>query len=214
MPVTQVQRKTRLLLQFTSMCSSTLQGVDCPYGRRCKFAHSSEELRAKPDLRGTSMCSRFIAGKCRAGEHCRFSHAVPDEHYSFQSSLEEELSPVETPASSLQWNYTCTPPLPPPGLCLPPSFQGMVLPRSQEVFVTGQECNRWRDYVASFDHQFDEKMDVHMSSFVGDVPFQEDGGREPTATPFRNNGQDWIAGPFSPLQDEVTQPVILMRMSL
>merc|ERR1719421_907427 len=39
----------------------------------CRFAHSPEELRSRPNLMKTSICRAFQKGKCR-DENCRFAH--------------------------------------------------------------------------------------------------------------------------------------------
>jgi len=46
----------------------------CKRGQECTFAHSSEELRAPPDLRCTRLCHDVISkGRC-ADTQCRFAH--------------------------------------------------------------------------------------------------------------------------------------------
>ena len=39
----------------------------------CHFAHSSSELRAKPDFRKTVLCTAWQSGECIA-ERCRYAH--------------------------------------------------------------------------------------------------------------------------------------------
>eukprot|EP00933_Yihiella_yeosuensis_P036874 TRINITY_DN30687_c0_g1_i1.p1 TRINITY_DN30687_c0_g1~~TRINITY_DN30687_c0_g1_i1.p1 ORF type:complete len:251 (+),score=37.65 TRINITY_DN30687_c0_g1_i1:96-848(+) len=93
-PGHQVKRKTQKILRFTSMCNNLAQSGNCPYGSKCKFAHSWSELRAKPDLRGTAPCSRFLSGRCRAGSRCKFAHIEPDSEDSsstrYSTSYDDE----------------------------------------------------------------------------------------------------------------------------
>eukprot|EP00929_Paragymnodinium_shiwhaense_P101353 TRINITY_DN64369_c0_g4_i1.p1 TRINITY_DN64369_c0_g4~~TRINITY_DN64369_c0_g4_i1.p1 ORF type:complete len:173 (+),score=17.84 TRINITY_DN64369_c0_g4_i1:101-619(+) len=70
------QRRDKLvqvLLTKTRLCKH-LQGKDCPYGEKCAFAHSEEELRGLPDLAYTRLCVNFEHGHCRNGASCSFAH--------------------------------------------------------------------------------------------------------------------------------------------
>uniref|UniRef100_A0A7S4VNK8 C3H1-type domain-containing protein n=1 Tax=Alexandrium monilatum TaxID=311494 RepID=A0A7S4VNK8_9DINO len=61
----------------TQLCKFHQRGK-CTKGRNCTFAHSSEELRAPPDLRRTKLCPDVISkGRCDVSE-CRFAHDVDE----------------------------------------------------------------------------------------------------------------------------------------
>eukprot|EP00920_Eleutheroschizon_duboscqi_P005062 GHVT01011763.1.p1 GENE.GHVT01011763.1~~GHVT01011763.1.p1 ORF type:complete len:342 (-),score=43.68 GHVT01011763.1:3298-4323(-) len=58
------------------MCKFSLQGK-CTRGKKCQFAHTTDELRNKPDLRWTSLCTSFAAGQCLLTEDkCPYAHGV------------------------------------------------------------------------------------------------------------------------------------------
>jgi hypothetical protein len=46
----------------------------CKKGKDCPFAHSSEDLRDKPNLYKTKLCEAFLQGQCTKGEDCHFAH--------------------------------------------------------------------------------------------------------------------------------------------
>lgn len=48
--------KTTLDLKKTKLCPVIKQGKRCSKGDMCNFAHTIEELRAKPNLSKTKMC--------------------------------------------------------------------------------------------------------------------------------------------------------------
>lgn len=46
-------------------------------GPDCEFAHGREELQKAPDLRRTSICPRWMQGKCpHSAETCGFAHGA------------------------------------------------------------------------------------------------------------------------------------------
>ncbi len=65
----------------TKMCPH-LQVGNCQAGAACRFAHSLEELRSKPNLTKTKvllllshkMCVLFEQGQCMKGDSCNFAH--------------------------------------------------------------------------------------------------------------------------------------------
>jgi len=59
-------------LRKTKMCSFHAKG-HCRYGVNCAFAHFPHELHIAPDLRKTSLCKAFEAGKCSTRD-CKFAH--------------------------------------------------------------------------------------------------------------------------------------------
>lgn len=47
----------------------------CKKGNDCPFAHTSDELRDKPNLFKTQLCQTFLEhGHCEKGENCTFAH--------------------------------------------------------------------------------------------------------------------------------------------
>eukprot|EP00927_Polykrikos_kofoidii_P071920 TRINITY_DN68108_c0_g1_i1.p1 TRINITY_DN68108_c0_g1~~TRINITY_DN68108_c0_g1_i1.p1 ORF type:complete len:420 (-),score=51.42 TRINITY_DN68108_c0_g1_i1:157-1416(-) len=66
------------LCQKTRLCSFHGNGVNCPYGVTCTFAHGENELRSSPNLQYTKLCaSLFGKGKCPGPGRCKFAH---DQH--------------------------------------------------------------------------------------------------------------------------------------
>jgi len=61
------------ILYKTKMCKFHLLGV-CEKGENCPHAHTSEELRVRPDLSKTSLCRQLVNnGKCD-NMNCTFAH--------------------------------------------------------------------------------------------------------------------------------------------
>eukprot|EP00931_Biecheleriopsis_adriatica_P100566 TRINITY_DN75851_c0_g1_i1.p1 TRINITY_DN75851_c0_g1~~TRINITY_DN75851_c0_g1_i1.p1 ORF type:complete len:241 (-),score=64.53 TRINITY_DN75851_c0_g1_i1:52-774(-) len=61
-------------LERTVICSFFQQGK-CMRGSACKFAHSKDEVREKPDLLRTSLCNTFMKkGFCKNGKQCKYAH--------------------------------------------------------------------------------------------------------------------------------------------
>eukprot|EP00746_Dinoflagellata_sp_MGD_P082923 gnl/MRDRNA2_/MRDRNA2_32964_c0_seq1.p1 gnl/MRDRNA2_/MRDRNA2_32964_c0~~gnl/MRDRNA2_/MRDRNA2_32964_c0_seq1.p1 ORF type:complete len:448 (+),score=91.08 gnl/MRDRNA2_/MRDRNA2_32964_c0_seq1:178-1344(+) len=61
--------------QRTKMCMHFLKGW-CRAGNDCPWAHDSDELRQRPDLRKTRLCDNFLKGKCHLdGNRCTFAHS-------------------------------------------------------------------------------------------------------------------------------------------
>lgn len=63
----------------TEMCKKIEETGSCPYGRKCKYAHSKEELRSKEvvDNYRTVECTKFKEGYCPYGDRCNFIHPKP-----------------------------------------------------------------------------------------------------------------------------------------
>jgi hypothetical protein len=55
-----LDNKQTLDLKKTKICPVVKQGKRCPKADMCNFAHSNEELRAKPNLSKTKMCPMII----------------------------------------------------------------------------------------------------------------------------------------------------------
>lgn len=68
----QVQR----LFRKTRLCESFRRGL-CSLGASCRFAHSSKELAATPDLRKTKLCFGFFRGQC-SDVRCDFAHGYEE----------------------------------------------------------------------------------------------------------------------------------------
>ncbi|CEL92738.1 unnamed protein product [Vitrella brassicaformis CCMP3155] len=60
----------------TKLCPFQPQGK-CKKGDKCKYAHSTDELRPMPDLRKTKMCVRFMEGGCN-DQFCNFAHSAEE----------------------------------------------------------------------------------------------------------------------------------------
>jgi len=56
------------------LCSFFANGA-CKRGEDCNFAHSTEEMRKKPNFVKTRLCEEFMTlGKCEYGVRCSFAH--------------------------------------------------------------------------------------------------------------------------------------------
>mmetsp|Transcript_53634 Transcript_53634/g.141357 ORF Transcript_53634/g.141357 Transcript_53634/m.141357 type:complete len:313 (-) Transcript_53634:51-989(-) len=67
----------------TEMCRFFTKPEGCPKGAACGFAHSLEELNSRPDLKKTSICRSWAAGKCSLpAEQCGFAHGDQDRKYT------------------------------------------------------------------------------------------------------------------------------------
>ncbi|CEM01964.1 unnamed protein product [Vitrella brassicaformis CCMP3155] len=60
----------------TKVCRFFLENR-CLRGTNCTFAHSTEELRAQPDLRKTKICGMWAKGKCH-DPTCQFAHGAEE----------------------------------------------------------------------------------------------------------------------------------------
>eukprot|EP00918_Siedleckia_nematoides_P095533 GHVU01209727.1.p1 GENE.GHVU01209727.1~~GHVU01209727.1.p1 ORF type:complete len:235 (+),score=29.95 GHVU01209727.1:852-1556(+) len=83
------EKKVVALFSKTRMCPWHLKG-QCSHGERCSFAHSEAELRPKPMLRKTLMCSRVrLTGSCSLGDKCDFAHNVTEltERSAYKTKL-------------------------------------------------------------------------------------------------------------------------------
>lgn len=64
----------QMTIQKTRLCAYLTKSGICKK-TNCLFAHSSAELRERPDLTRTKLCLSFSAtGVCQEGESCRFAH--------------------------------------------------------------------------------------------------------------------------------------------
>lgn len=64
----------------TELCSKYLEKGYCPYGKYCKFAHGTYELRVRVPKNvyyKTQPCFQFFHnGYCPYGTRCHFSHSL------------------------------------------------------------------------------------------------------------------------------------------
>lgn len=69
------QRASQYYDQFwkTKMCKFYLKQI-CMKGDSCKHAHSQEELRGSPDLRGTRLCNEFAETGVCSNAMCPYAH--------------------------------------------------------------------------------------------------------------------------------------------
>eukprot|EP00928_Gymnodinium_smaydae_P099516 TRINITY_DN9521_c0_g1_i1.p1 TRINITY_DN9521_c0_g1~~TRINITY_DN9521_c0_g1_i1.p1 ORF type:complete len:194 (-),score=24.01 TRINITY_DN9521_c0_g1_i1:426-1007(-) len=63
-------------LEKTRMCSFYSRGM-CYFGAECRYAHSSVEIRAAPNLSKTKLCMKFKRGAC-FNKECTYAHGVGD----------------------------------------------------------------------------------------------------------------------------------------
>ena len=94
-----VSEKSRESEVKTLPCKSVLQGNECPYNHKCKFAHFKEEWAIKDCLNGRR-CNRVKGDKCRrnvdAKNICLYLH--PDEDLDmFFSRLKVDFTKFKKP---------------------------------------------------------------------------------------------------------------------
>lgn len=81
--------KKKISLYKTEICKSFEASASCPYGIRCQFAHSLEELRdvERHPRYKTELCKTYTArGECAYGKRCCFIHAGPKEDADLPSA--------------------------------------------------------------------------------------------------------------------------------
>lgn len=68
----------QVTIQKTRLCVHLTRGRPCPK-RDCMFAHSTTELRQRPDLFRTKLCRMYNdTGLCDGGNDCRFAHGMQE----------------------------------------------------------------------------------------------------------------------------------------
>ncbi|VDN03424.1 unnamed protein product [Thelazia callipaeda] len=82
----------------TSLCRSFREGLACPYGDECVFAHGEDELRLPPQVAHpkykTQLCNKFsVWNYCPYGARCQYIH----QHFSLFHFV------VASSSSSLSW---------------------------------------------------------------------------------------------------------------
>jgi len=67
-------------IEKTKMCASISEGRQCLYGEKCKFAHSDQELKKRPQVDQTKfktrVCLNYKKGCCTYGDNCVFIHEI------------------------------------------------------------------------------------------------------------------------------------------
>lgn len=68
----------QVTIQKTRLCVHLTRGRQCPK-HNCMFAHSTTELRQRPNLFRTKLCRSFSdTGTCDNGSECRFAHGLQE----------------------------------------------------------------------------------------------------------------------------------------
>eukprot|EP00440_Ansanella_granifera_P007643 gb/GFBE01008271.1/.p1 GENE.gb/GFBE01008271.1/~~gb/GFBE01008271.1/.p1 ORF type:complete len:345 (+),score=62.29 gb/GFBE01008271.1/:1-1035(+) len=76
---TQQPQMTKMIVHKTKMCKFFLEG-GCQRGAACTFAHSSSELKEKPNLEKTGLCISWMTNRtCRIGAQCKFAHSLEEK---------------------------------------------------------------------------------------------------------------------------------------
>lgn len=78
----------QVTIQKTRLCVHLTRGRQC-HKQNCMFAHSTNELRQRPNLFRTKLCRVFNeTGLCENGDECRFAHGLQElRHVSFIMNL-------------------------------------------------------------------------------------------------------------------------------
>jgi len=91
-----IREHSEIALSKTSMCKFHVLG-ECRDGASCKFAHSSGELRRRPDFRCTRLCTSLInSGHC-LDPGCSFAHSAEELRNSRLSGDASLVAPVPLP---------------------------------------------------------------------------------------------------------------------
>ena len=125
----------RRLQENEKLCTSIIEGMECPYGDGCKYSHDKEAYLAKHSDQLPGACSNFDQfGWCRYGVTCMFRNA----HGTPPSTV--TLSSVTTPASIS--TVSCTPSV----TTLAASSDSTTAPTSNRVSRDLQMRLRRREY--------------------------------------------------------------------
>eukprot|EP00919_Chromeraceae_sp_WS-2016_P029120 GHVR01069043.1.p1 GENE.GHVR01069043.1~~GHVR01069043.1.p1 ORF type:complete len:137 (-),score=15.39 GHVR01069043.1:187-597(-) len=80
-PVHAITRGWEKAVRKTKLCPKHQIGT-CTQGARCKFAHSNDKLRPRPDVFKTAMCYVVEAGHpCSRGNTCPFAHSKREQYF-------------------------------------------------------------------------------------------------------------------------------------
>eukprot|EP00913_Durusdinium_trenchii_P019398 g18236.t1 len=89
---------------FTERICKYWHSNKCNMGENCTFAHSTKELRGKPDLVGTQLCFQFMSkGTCTKGAACTFAHGKTELRHSKEDAKELE-EPMKELRQALPWS--------------------------------------------------------------------------------------------------------------
>jgi len=83
--------------KMTQLCTFYVEGA-CTRGSSCNFAHTTQQLRDKPDLYKIRMCKDYMrSGVCANGDDCSFAHGQEEKRKITASAKREKttLSPAE-----------------------------------------------------------------------------------------------------------------------
>jgi len=66
------------VLWKTTPCTFFREGC-CKRGSACSFAHGDKDMRIRPDLTKTTVCTAWLRRrKCKSGDQCKFAHGTSD----------------------------------------------------------------------------------------------------------------------------------------
>jgi hypothetical protein len=193
----------------TELCRTHEETGVCPYGPKCQFAHSLEELRSldRHPRYKTEMCKTFWEkGSCPYGKRCCFIHTFKDDE-PITPTVTTPTTAVPVPAepvspkaaSSLPRNRRGFPnvdtnvdfskqPLSASVLDAPPGFKD-IQPRSATVgsFKDAPFGSSFKDSLSTsfMDNQFGSFKEGFSSSFKESTPIPLKRSLEPISTSFR-----------------------------
>jgi hypothetical protein len=87
----------------TELCRTHEETGICPYGPKCQFAHSLEELRSmdRHPRYKTEMCKTFWErGSCPYGKRCCFIHTFKDDEPLTPTATSPDMLPANVPAAA------------------------------------------------------------------------------------------------------------------
>lgn len=66
------------MFEKTTLCKFFVR-KKCTRGNACTFAHGAEDVRSKPNLTKTKLCSRLDSrGTCALGDSCTYAHSISE----------------------------------------------------------------------------------------------------------------------------------------
>ena len=112
--VTEINISSRLAEEVSRQkpCKFFVSKQPCPFGRRCKFSHSSPKHSPSEDVEGVNVrgegwrrdprpvCRWFVFGSCKFGDHCKFQHPASPQGVT-EKAQRAEKEEVETQLSLL-----------------------------------------------------------------------------------------------------------------
>lgn len=136
----------------TKLCEFYRNGA-CTRGDRCNFAHSFEELKAKPSFHKTRLCTAYLSfGVCRLGSACNFAHSK--EEMKEVATQRREQSWFQMSSLGLQATDATTPPAYVPSATLSDvrywdeRVSPATMPPAFVPNATHSELNLWDDWVS------------------------------------------------------------------